>query len=486
MWQGCEVLELHSQLWFGYNNPMTISRNYGIIEQIKAVLDKKTPVSLGVNKSNEIIRLVYEISRQRNVSPEDVLAEAGIEKIAEGEKGGFFARLKGSLVAARYPSLRTGRELRLVPVKIKPDIEECKNWDFNLAPRSIFIEKEVERTEWTKKFIAQFPDAEIKIIEKLDTCVTEQFLKKDRVRVYNSRLENIFIVKSKTSFIKICPCTKACLRCGYWILNLGFGCPMDCAYCYLQGYSNIPGIILPANITDYERHIAELDRKTRKKLRIGTGEFTDSLAFDKYTGYSGDLIGYFKNKRNLVLELKTKMGDIEGILKEKPHDNVVISWSTNTRFIAERYENGGSDISGRIGAARQAVEKGYSVGFHFDPIVYYDNWEDDYRGIVEELFGSSDINKKTVWISLGTLRHAPALKQIAEQRFSDNRIFYGGEFFEGFDGKMRYPQEIRVRMYNKMIEWIRKFNSFSWIYLCMEPEEVWKSVSLGRRTWSGD
>ena len=73
----------------------------------------------------------------------------------------------------------------------------------------------------------------------------------------------------------------------------------------------------------------------------------------------------------------------------------------------------------RINSAVKAAEKGYKVGFHFDPVVFYKEWEEDYKSIVEELFSYDIIRKNTAWISLGTLRYTPGLKQIAEQRFDD-------------------------------------------------------------------
>jgi len=233
-------------------------------------------------------------------------------------------------------------------------------------------------------------------------------------------------------------------------------------------YSNAPGILLPANIEDYYAHIMEFDRKASPRTRIGTGEFADSLAMDRYTRYSFALIPFFRKTRNLVLELKTKSADIDNVLREDPHENVVIAWSMNTREMAERYEKGGATVGDRIDAAKRAAERGYKVGFHFDPLIYHEGWEDAYRGVVEEIFSHGEIRRNTAWISLGTLRYTPGLKQTAEQRFSDTLMFYEGEFFADRDGKLRYPRGLRTDMYEKMTGWIREHNSSCWIYPCME------------------
>ncbi|MFH1837830.1 MAG: spore photoproduct lyase family protein, partial [Candidatus Omnitrophota bacterium] len=256
------------------------------------------------------------------------------------------------------------------------------------------------------------------------------------------------------------------------------GCPVDCSYCYLQTYSNAPGLILPANIEDYYSRITELDNKAVAGIRIGTGEFTDSLALDKYTRYASKLIPFFKNMKNLVLELKTKIADISHVIQEQPHENVVISWSINTKEISDMYEKGASSVKGRIKAAKEAAKKGFKIGFHFDPIVFYREWEKEYEDIVNYLFSFDEIKEQTVWISLGSLRYTPGLKQIAEKRFGKNTMFYEGEFFEDIDGKFRYPEHLRVNMYKKMNKWIKKYNNSCWVYLCMEPESVWNKAGV--------
>ena len=459
---------------------MAISDNILLAGEVERALSEALPIRLGVNKKNELVRLAYEICRARGLTAREALDLVGIGALAAEGKNGLFHRTKSALVGARYPSAFPGCDLHIMPLKISPAAGECRTWDFKLDPKVIYVEEDIKGLDWTGTFLENFPKAEIKSIKKVSTAF-EKAGAKNTASLYNERRENIFLVRNRAAFIKICPCTKSCRRCGYWILNIGFGCPVDCSYCYLQTYSRAPGIMLPANIDEYYTYIEKFDKKVRKRTRIGTGEFTDSLAFDRYTGYSSRLVPFFRKMKKLVLELKTKTTEIENILKEEPHDNVVVSWSMNTRDAAGRYEKGGAGISDRIEAASKAARRGYKIGFHFDPIVFYEGWEQEYRTIVEELFSRKEINEKTAWISLGTMRYTPGLKQISENRFSDNNIFYEGEFFADIDGKLRYPRPLRIDMYNRMIRWIRSANRHSWIYLCMEPEAVWKKTILDKK-----
>ena len=462
---------------------MTIATNINLIKEIEEKLSEILPIKLGVNKRNELVRLAYEVSRAEKLSLEEVLQRIEIDELISDGKSGIFHKVKERLLAIRYPSGSEGGRVHIMPFKARGTGQECQTWQFKLDPKHIFIEEEVKSSEWTKSFIKNFPKAEVHYIGESKEVFGE-LASKDPIDIYNARRENVFLIKNKHLFVKVCPCTKEAKRCGYWILNIGFGCPVDCSYCYLQMYSNAPGMVLPANIEDYYAYIKELDGKVKTRTRIGTGEFTDSLAFDEYTGYSRHLIEFFKDMKNLVLELKTKVAGIDNIIKAEPNDNVVVSWSINTRGVASKYEQGAATISERIDAALRAAERGYKIGFHFDPIVYYEGWEEEYKSIVKEMFSKRLIREKTAWISLGTLRYTPGLKQVAESRFEDNLMFYSGEFFEDTDGKLRYTRKLRIEMYNKMIEWIRSSGTNSWIYLCMEPEDLWRETILDEKDYS--
>jgi len=450
---------------------MTITDNKDLAGRMERYLADKLPVRLGVNKMNELARLLYEICRAEGVSPENVADRIGLGKLVENGRSRLFHSVKHALVSIRYPSAVSDKDLHIMPLKIRDGSAECPARDHGLRPKRIFVENSVKDLKWTRDFLEHFPDAAVMPVAK----ASEGF-KLIGKNDYNKRHENVFIVKSKTAFIKICPCTKGYKRCGYWILNIGFGCPIDCSYCYLQMYSNVPGMVLPANIEDYYEPLARFDKKCGEKTRIGTGEFTDSLAFDKYAKYSSKLIPFFRGMEKLVLELKTKVSDIDVLLKEEPHPNVVISWSLNPPGIAGKYEKGAPPVDERIEAASRAALRGYRVGFHFDPLIYYGGWEKDYRSVVEKMFSSKEIRERAAWISLGTLRYTPGLKQAAENRFADNLIFYKGEFFMDTDGKMRYSRNMRAGMYKKMVQWIRESNKRCWVYLCMEPESMWREA----------
>ena len=177
------------------------------------------------------------------------------------------------------------------------------------------------------------------------------------------------------------------------------------------------------------------------------------------------------------MELKTKSNNIKNILKLKHNRKTVISWSLNPQQLIDSDEWYTNNLRQRLEAARQCRDAGYLIGFHFDPIIYSDNWESLYRELIDILFKKINHNN-IAWISLGTFRFSPKLKTIIEQRFPESKIL-NQELLLDFDKKLRYSKKQRIQIYEKMLSWIRDYSSSVLVYLCMEAKETWREV-LGR------
>jgi spore photoproduct lyase len=285
--------------------------------------------------------------------------------------------------------------------------------------------------------------------------------------------EILYLTRNRGAFLKKCPGTSHYRCCDYQILHIGTFCHMDCTYCVLQTYFHPPVLQYFVN---HEDLMAELNRVLSQKriLRIGTGEFTDSLIWEPWTDVSGSLIRRFADQDRAVLELKTKTTAIEQ-LQNLPHNHKTIAaWSLNTNRIIRQEEHATAGLSARFKAAARCEAWGYPLAFHFDPLVIYKGCEEDYQRVIEGLF-SHVAADNIVWISLGTLRFPPSLKSVIQKRFPDSKIIYE-EFISGPDGKMRYFKPLRIHIYRQIIAYIRKHAPDTVVYLCMEDEEVWKKT----------
>ena len=284
----------------------------------------------------------------------------------------------------------------------------------------------------------------------------------------------LFLTRNKGAFVRKCPGTRVYTCCGYMILHIGTFCSMDCAYCILQSYFHPPVLTYFVNRGDLS---AELDRMFSEKTirRIGTGEFTDSMIWESWSGLSAYLVPKFSAQSHTILELKTKTTAIASLKPLQHNGKTIVSWSLNTPRVIAGEERGTATLKARLDAASRCASWGYPLAFHFDPMLLYDGCEDAYRAVVEQLFARVP-RERVTWISLGTFRFMPSLKPIIQKRFQTSKIVYG-EFITGLDGKMRYFKPLRMDLYRKMVGWIREMAPDVLVYFCMEDDEVWEKCT---------
>ena len=283
----------------------------------------------------------------------------------------------------------------------------------------------------------------------------------------------LYFTKNKTGFLKKCPGTPKYICCKYNVLHIAEHCPMDCSYCILQVYFQNPYLTVFTNINDMLKEL-EIADKEGNIIRIGTGEFTDSFALAKIGKWHDTLIPFFVNSNNMFLELKSKIADPDFLRFKKHNRKIIISFSLNTLKVQKNEEKNSSSIEQRIKLATKAYDNGFINSFHFDPIIDYENCEKDYEEVINMIF--DNINENNIcWISLGTLRYIPKLKEIATERFPETKIYFQ-EFHTGMDGKLRYFINRRIELYKKIVGIIRKRSRKTPLYFCMESKKVWKEV----------
>ncbi|HCL56246.1 MAG TPA: hypothetical protein DHW82_04460 [Spirochaetia bacterium] len=285
--------------------------------------------------------------------------------------------------------------------------------------------------------------------------------------------KNLFLTEKKGGFVKPCPCTPQAVCCGYHNVNLVEGCPFICNYCALDVYLDFPATKVFVNLSDFERELDEYE-KNHPFLRLGTGELSDSLVWDPIFPYSEYLLDVFSRYPHIIFEYKTKSANVKHFpFNSGKYRNILISFSVNTLRKISEEETLVSGLNERIESAKSVRDKGYKVGFHFDPIYYYDGFEKDYEETVEQIF-SQFAPQDIGWVSLGVIRFAPDLKEALYQR--NTKILDMEMFPAHFDGKMRVFYPIRKKIFQFLIQKLTPFTDK--IYLCMEPFHMWEELGL--------
>ena len=272
-----------------------------------------------------------------------------------------------------------------------------------------------------------------------------------------------------------CPGSPGVICCNYYLLNTCFNCLYDCTYCFLNSYLNSYGITQFINLDDLHEAVTEHASDPQKVYRIGTGEFTDSLMMDEITGIAERLINRTSIHKNIFLEFKTKSDCVDHLLDIKQKGSTVLSWTLNTPVNIELYEKDTASLDARIRAAAKAASAGYLLAFHFDPLITYDGFINDYNSVLNNL--SEKIKPENVaWVSLGCFRYTAGFKDIIKYKYPASLITCE-EMFPGIDGKYRYLKKARIEIYKFFYNRLKSIFPKAYIYFCMESADVWYSVT---------
>ncbi|NQV49684.1 MAG: DNA photolyase [Candidatus Marinimicrobia bacterium] len=334
----------------------------------------------------------------------------------------------------------------------------------------IIVDQNVADQELVARYKKNNPQAEV-----IEIALTEA----DKNTMFRQEAtpakRDILLTEKQGHTVKQCPGTDRTYRCcNYHVINQTSNCPIDCTYCILQFYLNNPVTTVYANteklLTEVKDKIAT---QPKRFFRIGTGELSDSLAFDSSSEYSRDVVSYFADLDNVLLELKTKSNRIENLLDVDHKGHTVVSWSVNPQVIIDSEEHKAASLNERLEAMRQVQACGYKVGLHFDPLLYHEEWKQSYPDLIRQLFEVVD-PKNVAWISIGSLRFPPEMKEKVLEKFPKSKIMFA-ELIHGMDGKMRYPKPLRLEMYRTVYDALRSYGSKDlFIYFCMESAEIWE------------
>src|SRR5262245_29399647 len=285
-------------------------------------------------------------------------------------------------------------------------------------PQHIWIDRQVLHSPITANVLRQLPDVPTAVIDGPPPVP----LPATQAALMTTSKKQLYLTAQQGRFIRECPGatsrnSASQLCCGYMIVDVVYNCNYDCTYCYLQHYVNAPFLTVYANIEPlFDELVALLRSRPQQLVRLGSGEFSDSLSLDPLTGLSGLLVPFLRQFPNVLFELKTKSDLVEQLLDLDPQGRVMVSWSLNPEPVVQREEHKTATLAARLHAAQRCRAAGYKIGVHFDPLLYYPGWEADYEPFVAQVFAALAPTEIT-YMSLGSLRFAPALKKVVQARF---------------------------------------------------------------------
>ncbi len=286
-----------------------------------------------------------------------------------------------------------------------------------------------------------------------------------------SLIKNFYNTDSDINIFGDCPVfSEKTICCGLKTLDVVQNCPFNCSYCTIQTFYGDKFIFLK-NLKEKLSNL-KLDNKTF--YHIGTGQSSDALVWGNENNILDDLMNFAKENQNVLLELKTKSSNIGYFLQNKIPKNVVCSWSLNTQKVIDNEELGTASLEKRLYAAKKLSELGIKVAFHFHPIIYYKDWDIEYKDIIKyikENFSPNDIS----FISFGSLTFIkPVIKKIREKNIKTKIL----QMQTALDpnGKITYPKDLKIKLYKNLFSEFEDWKDKTYFYLCMETADIWQEV----------
>jgi spore photoproduct lyase len=289
-----------------------------------------------------------------------------------------------------------------------------------------------------------------------------------------------FVSQEKEGFgLGLCPVASEKTRyCNLLTLDAVESCGFDCSYCSIQSFYNQNTITFDSS---FQKKLLQLELDPKKTYHIGTGQASDSLMFGNREGVLDSLFAFARKYPNVILEFKTKSDNITYLLEHDVPKNILCTWSLNTPTIITNEEHLTASLEKRVAAARKLADKGVKVGFHFHPIVEYEDYLNEYKTLYDTVIQTFHPSEVAL-VSFGTLTFIkPVIKQLRGREFKTKITQIP---HEDASGKTSYPLETKIEMFRHAYESFTPWHSYGeknpqdkiFFYLCMEPHSLWKET----------
>ena len=262
----------------------------------------------------------------------------------------------------------------------------------------------------------------------------------------------------------------------FWELRWAYGCPYDCAYCYLRGtfYGN-----KKPRYVDLNEVLSTLDYafkdKTLEPSIFNSGELADSLMNPKIMEKIANK--FEEQKKHKLLLLTKGVHDLSKIdfLVQKPRKQTILSLSLNARKVWSLWEHLTPSPEKRLEIARRAMESGYEVRMRIDPVFPIDNWEVHYEDFIYRLL--SKLPEDPDRFTLGTPRGLAKTLRFADDRTWEKIAFTDKPERTGWGKKV--PKSLRKEIYIFFYDKLTNLGfDKSRIAMCKETKSMWEELGL--------
>lgn len=268
------------------------------------------------------------------------------------------------------------------------------------------------------------------------------------------------------------PKSRESIICPHFLeLKWAYGCPYDCAWCYLKGTFRFR----PEGPSPVVKPYEKIELHTRKFLEevktpeiLNTGEIADSLMHENVEmPFTKFIASIFETQKIHKILFLTKSSFVKNLLENDFHKQAIVSFSLNALPVAERWEKAPSVLR-RVKALKEVFEAGYEVRIRIDPIVPVENWKEHYLQLLGIIFENVIPER----ITLGSLRGLQSTINGCSDRSWVKYLKEPSNWGKRIDFKTRYE------VYSTLIQQLRAKYNFDTIALCKETVQMWDALEM--------
>lgn len=305
-------------------------------------------------------------------------------------------------------------------------------------PKEILYEENIKNYELGKELLEKYKDVPKTIIENHNNipemrCKQNcEFTNMKKNLIIGIRKTHNFVPNHKTSDFLV-PYTSS-------------GCTAMCMYCYLVcNYNKCSYLRLFVNREEMLSKIIKTANKSDKELTFEIGSNSDLILENTITNNLEWTIPKFSENGKGYLTFPTKFDMVDPILNLEHKGRVIVRMSVNPENIIRRVEFGTSNLSNRVKAINKLKEAGYKVGILIAPIIFVDNWKEEYENLLIFLKENlSEKVKKDTFFELIFMTYSYVHKMINQEAFPNAiKLFDETKMTGRGKGKYMYKASIR-------------------------------------------
>ncbi len=258
-------------------------------------------------------------------------------------------------------------------------------------------------------------------------------------------------------------------------LKWAYGCPYDCAWCYLKGTLRFAPRGPKPTVKDFTKvrqHTEAFLQAESDPELLNTGEIADSLMCESTRhSFVNFILPPFETQEKHKVLFLTKSDRIQNLLGTPSHRQTVVSFSLNAPSVSDRWELKAPKVADRIRAATLLSRHGYEVRIRIDPLVPVERWREEYPRLLDQIF----TNFTPARITLGSLRGLQSTINNCPDKswvdFLSERSGWG----------RRIAFLLRSEMFATLLQALREQYDYTDLALCKETLGVWQALGMDFR-----